>query len=89
MSRTCACPSLLRSTRFCLDFPKLSFCVVTAWRSLLLFVLAATNKIKFSYLNWSLMASKTHPPTLSFDGNSREADHVSSFERSDDGFVTT
>jgi hypothetical protein len=57
--------------------------------ALLLFVLAATNKIKFSYLNWSLMASKTHPPTLSFDGNSREADHVSSFERSDDGFVTT
>jgi hypothetical protein len=57
--------------------------------ALLLFVLAATNKIEFSYLNWSLMVSKTHPPTLSFDGNSREADHVSSFERSDDGFVTT
>jgi hypothetical protein len=90
MSGARACLSLPRSTRFCLNFPKRFILPGNHMAcALLQFVLAATNKIKFSYLNRNLMASKTHPPTLAFDGNTREAGDVSSFMRSNDGFVTT
>jgi hypothetical protein len=41
------------------------------------FLLAATNKITLGYLNSNLMAPKMQPPTVTFDGNSREADNVS------------
>jgi hypothetical protein len=34
------------------------------------------------------MAPKSQPPTLAFDGKSREADNVSSFVRGGDGFMT-
>jgi hypothetical protein len=40
-------------------------------------VLAATNEITLGYLNSNLMAPKTQPLTVVFDGNSREADDVS------------
>jgi hypothetical protein len=68
MSRTCACLSLPRSTRFCSDFPKAVSLLGNRMASTLpQLVLAATNKITLGYLNSNLMAPKTQPPTVIFD----------------------
>jgi hypothetical protein len=78
MGGTCACLSLPRSTRFCLDFPQAVILPGNRMANALpQFVLTATNKITLGYLNSNLMAPKTQPPTVAFDGNSREADDVS------------
>jgi hypothetical protein len=85
MSGTPACLSLLRSSRFCLDLPKLWFRVGNVIAlALLQFVpfYPAPNGIKFSHLNWNLMALKSRPPTLHTSRNSCVADNVFSVVRS-------
>jgi hypothetical protein len=78
-----ACPGLPRFAVFLLGFPEAI--VPHGARS----AGAWPPRIKFSCLNWNLMVPKLHPLTVAFDGNSAQADNVSSFVRNGDGYVTT